>query len=221
MTISRVRSTALICVLLCPLVAAALAVAPAPARAASVSDSDNVRVMIVSLQTLMEKAKAARDVRDQLAKKRAEYVKEISPRERALFAERDALQHDHDQGKYTTQVFNRKVRAYYKKLDKLRRSEQSKEESLKESAKTAYTKIQSEAMKIVGDLTKQRHANLVLRRAAALTFDPKLDATNDVLAELDKKLPSVKVEFAKPAQHQGHVEQKHAPEPAHPRVKFK
>lgn len=221
MAIWRVRATLLTCILLGPLVGAALAATPAPARAASVSENGHVRIMIVSLQTLMEKAKAARKVRDQLNKKRAEYVKEISPRERALFAERDALQRDHDQGKYTQQTFNKKVREYYKKLDELRRNEQSKEQSLKESAKAAYAKIQDEIMRIVADVAKQRHVNLVLQQAAALTFDPKLNATEEVLAELDKKLPSVTVEFVKPTPEPAHAAHHKLPPSGPPHVRFK
>lgn len=216
MAMWRVRPAAL-SVSLCLLLGGGLVAAVPPASAAAADDT-GVRVMIVDIQTLMEKSKAAQIVRRQIEKKRAEYTKEISEREQALRTERNALQHD--QGKYSAQTLRQKGRAFQKKVDALGRSVQKKRQSLEKSSSQAIAKIQDQILKIIDAMAKKRKANLVLQRAGVLFYSPQFDVTDEVLHELDEKLPSVKVEFSTPAPREQHAKKK-KPAPAQSIVKFK
>ena len=67
--------------------------APAqPAPAELVAVPSNLQVMVVDVQALLQNAKAAKMVRDQIEAKRAEYAKTISHQEEVLRQERDNLQ---------------------------------------------------------------------------------------------------------------------------------
>ena len=48
-------------------------------------------------------------------------------------------------------------------------------------------------IEVVGELAETRGFNLVLPTSGLLLFSPAIDLTNETLAQLDRKLPNVKV----------------------------
>ncbi|MGH7039245.1 MAG: hypothetical protein ACREE1_14015, partial [Stellaceae bacterium] len=63
----------------------------------------------------------------------------------------------------------------------------------------ALAKIQQVMLQIIADIAKQRKANLVLPRSDLILFDKKFEVTDEVLQQLDQKLPALTVSFATPA----------------------
>lgn len=200
---ARVAPTAVLLPLLGVLFAHAPPVAaqtPTPAPAASPAAAppapQNLRVMVVDIQALLQKSKAAQMVRQQIEQKGAEYRKEIAHQEQLLHAEQDALQRE--QPKLSPAALNKKGREFQQKVTALNRSVEGKRTALEKSNAEAFTKIQTAMLKIIADLAKQRQANLVFQRSDLVLFDKKFDVTDEVLQSLDKDLPSVTVNFVAP-----------------------
>jgi outer membrane protein len=170
---------------------------PAPAApAAPLPAAQNISVMVVDVQALLQNSKAAKMVRSQMEAKRNEYTKEISRAEEALRAERDALQRQ--QASLSADALNKKAREFQQKVNNLDRDVQSKRAALEKSNNEALTKIQQTMLKIIADIARQRHANLVLQRTDLVLFDQSFDVTDQVMQKLDEELPVLTVNFVTP-----------------------
>ena len=180
-----------------PARAAAQTPAAAPAPAPAAAAPQKLRIMVVDIQTLLQKSKAAQMVRQQIEARGAEYRKEIAHQEQVLHAEQNALQRE--QSKLSAAALSKKGREFQQKVTALNRNVEGKRATLEKSNADAFTKIQTAMLKIIADIAKQRQANLVFQRSDLVLFDKKFDVTDEVLQQLDKDLPSVKVTFVTPS----------------------
>lgn len=199
MAFPRIRPAALLPVALAALFGGILlpqaaAAAPPPRNPPA---GQNLTVMVVDIQRLMQDSKAARMVRNQIEQKRQQYTREISRQEQALRTERDTLQRE--QATLSPKVLSEKSRAFQQKLNALERNVQSKRQALEKSNGEALGKIQQVILQIIADIAKERKANLVLPRSDLVLFDKKFEVTDEVLTQLDQKLPTLTVSFATPA----------------------
>jgi outer membrane protein len=165
--------------------------------AQSPSAGQHLTVMVVDIQRLLQDSKAAKMVRNQIEQKRLQYTREISRQEQALRAERDALQRA--QSTLSPQVLSQRGRAFQAKVNALDRNVQSKRQALEKSNSEALARIQQAILQIIADIAKERKANLVLPRSDLILFDKKFEVTDEVLQQLDQKLPALTVSFATPA----------------------
>ena len=200
MALSRIRPAVLLPAVLAALIGGALSpwgtAAPAPPPQ-NPPAGQNLTVMVVDIQKLMQDSKAAKMVRNQIEQKRLQYTREISRQEQALRAERDTLQRE--QATLPPKVLSEKGRAYQEQLNVLERNVQSKRQALEKSNGEALAKIQQVILQIIADIAKERKANLVLPRSDLVLFDKKFEVTDEVLQQLDQKLPALTVSFAAPA----------------------
>lgn len=170
--------------------------APAPAPPVQAAVPSNLQVMVVDVQALLQNAKAAKMVRDQIEAKRADYAKEISHQEEALRQERDTLQKQ--QPTLTAEQLNVKGREFQAKVNELDRDVQAKRQALERSNADALQKIQEVMVKIITDIAKDRKANLVFQRSELVLFDQGFDVTDQVLQKLDEQMPTMTVNFVAP-----------------------
>ena len=70
---------------------------------------------------------------------------------------------------------------------------QERRRQLDQAAAAALHNVRSAMIEVVGELAQSRGFNLVLPTSGLLLFSPSIDLTNDTLAQLDQKLPNVKV----------------------------
>jgi outer membrane protein len=168
---------------------------PAP-PAAPAPIPQTLSTMVVDVQSLLQNAKAAKMVRQQIEAKRADYAKEISHQEEALRSERDALQRQ--QGSLTPEQLNAKGRDFQAKVNDLDRDVQAKRQALERSNADALQKIQEVMVKIITDIAKDRKANLVFQRTDLVLFDQGFDVTDQVLQKLDEEMPTMNVTFVAP-----------------------
>jgi len=75
---------------------------------------------------------------------------------------------------------------------------QRRQQQLSEALNRANAPLSKAVGEIVPAIAKQRNANMVLDRAALAQADPAFDITQDVITQLDARLPSVKVELGAP-----------------------
>lgn len=169
---------------------------PAPAPAEPAAAPSSLQVMVVDVQSLLQNAKSAKMVRDQIEAKRAEYAKEISHQEEVLRQERDNLQKQ--QATLSSEQLNVKGREFQAKVNELDRDVQAKRQALERSNADALQKIQEVMVKIITDIAKDRKANLVFQRSELVLFDQGFDVTDQVLQKLDEQMPTLTVNFVAP-----------------------
>lgn len=170
----------------------------APVELKSDGASAGMHVLVVDVQSLLQNSKSAKMVRQQIEQKRAEYAKEISKQEEQLRHERDVLQRQ--QASLSPAALNQKGREFQAKVNELDRSVQAKRQALERSNAEALQKIQSSMLKIITEIAKQRHANLVFQRGELVLFDQGFDITDEVLQKLDQQLPKLTVNFVAPVE---------------------
>lgn len=166
------------------------------AQAATQTPLHSANIMVVDLQTLLKKSKAAQMVSRQIREKRAEYNHEISEAEQKLKKEKDAL--EREQTTLSPKSLNEKERSFQKKLNAFKEKYRGEFEQMQAASNEALSTIQKTILKIVNKFAKERKADIVLPRAELLFWNKSFDVTDDVLAELDKDLPTVTVSFNKP-----------------------
>jgi Skp family chaperone for outer membrane proteins len=169
---------------------------PAPASAAPAAAPPSLSVLVVDVQSLLQNSKSAKMVRQQIEQKRSEYAKEISKQEESLRHERDTLQRQ--QASLSPEALNQKGREFQQKVNDLDRNVQGKRQTLERSNAEALEKIQSEMLKIITEIAKDRKANLVFQRSELVLFDQGFDVTDQVLQKLDEQLPTLTVNFTAP-----------------------
>jgi len=176
------------------LVAPALAQQAPPAAAPPTPPP--VNILVVDVQSLLQNAKSAKMVRQQIEQKRNEFQKEMSHQDEQLRQERDALLRQ--QAAMSAEAYNQKVRDFQPKLNEFDRNMQGKRQVLEKANAEALEKIQEAMLKIINDIAKERKANLILQRSELVLFDPAFEVTDEVLAKLDEQLPTLTVTFAAP-----------------------
>jgi Skp family chaperone for outer membrane proteins len=170
--------------------------APAPAPAATPAAAPSLNILVVDVQALLQNAKSAKMVRQQIEQKRGEYQKEMSAQEGALRQEHDTLQRQ--QSSLSAEAFNQKGREFQQKLNDFDKSMQSKRQILEKANSEALEKINEVMLKIIADIAKDRKANLVFLRSELVLFDQNFEISDEVQQKLDEQLPTLTVDFAAP-----------------------
>jgi len=165
--------------------------APAANPAAPPASSQPLNVMVVDIQTLMRKSKAAVMVRQQLEQKRTEYAKEMSKQDEALRHESENLQRQ--AASLSPDALTQKKREFQQKLGEFDRNVQSKRQALEHSDAEASEKIQTVIRDIITEMATEKNVNLVFQSTQLVMFSPGFDVTDAVLQKLDERMPNLTV----------------------------
>lgn len=144
---------------------------------------------VVNIQKIMTEASSAKSVRDQLQTKQKAFQAELDSKEKALLSEDQAL--SKQQANLEKTAFEQKVKDFRAKAATAQREIQHKKDLLDKAFASALEQIQTNVVNISAEIAREKKLNLVMSSAQVLYGDSSLDITNDVLARLNKKLPSV------------------------------
>lgn len=147
---------------------------------------------IVNIQKIMENSKAATSVRNQISAKQKTYQTEFDAKEKALYAEDQALVKE-SSAATDKAAFQEKVKAFRAKADGIRVDIQKKREQLNKGLGSALDQIQTNVLTIVKEIAAEKKLTAVLPASQMLYADPALDITAEVQKRLDSRLPNVKV----------------------------
>lgn len=166
--------------------AAAAAVMPAAA-----ADLPRAVVAVLDYQYVMRESAAAQDIRRQIQTYREAYQKDISGDESALRQEEQALKQQ--KAVLTPEAFDEKRQVFERKVIDVQRQVQDRSRQLDRSFNAAMGKVQEAVVPIVSDLTTKMGFNVVVDKSQVLFAKKALDITQQVVEELDKRLPQVEV----------------------------
>jgi Skp family chaperone for outer membrane proteins len=153
--------------------------------------------VVVDYTRIMRDSKAATAIRDQIDTRRKVYQDQIAKEEKRLFDTDKALAKQ--RSVLSAEAFAEKRKAFEQDVAKVQRMAQERRRQLDQVAAVALGQVRNSLVEVVGELQGQRGFNLVLPSSAVLLFSPQIDLTDDVLGQLDKKLPTVKVPDQAPA----------------------
>ncbi|MEJ5233318.1 MAG: OmpH family outer membrane protein [Geminicoccaceae bacterium] len=158
-----------------------LAAQPLPATVAAVVDH----------QRIMRDSKAAKSIQQQLEVRRKLYLDQLAKEEQRLAELGKEL--SRQRTVLTAEVFAQKRKEYEEAVQALQRASNERRRQLDEALGAANAQVRQALKEIVDELAETRGFNLVLPASAVLLFSPKIDITDEVMARLDRKLPSVKL----------------------------
>jgi Skp family chaperone for outer membrane proteins len=170
------------------------ATTPRPAQAQALPAAVAV---VVDYTRILRDAKAAKTIRDQIDTRRKVYQDQIAKEEKRLFDTDKALAKQ--RSVLSAEAFADKRKAFEQDVAAVQRMAQERRRQLDQVAAVALGEVRNSLVEVVSELQGQRGFNLVLPSSAVLLFSPQIDLTDDVLAQLDQKLPTVKVPDKAPA----------------------
>lgn len=146
---------------------------------------------VIDYQQILREAEAAKSIREQIEARRKAYQDEISQEEERL---READQAFAKQSSILSpEARAEKRREFEKEVVEVQRLVQERRSELDRASAMALNEVKKVLIEIVTGMADERGFNVVLPSSEVLFFARKIDLTEDVLAELDARLPHVEV----------------------------
>jgi Skp family chaperone for outer membrane proteins len=183
-----------------PLVAVAFllsAVALGAPGAAMAADQPPAVVAVVDVQDILRQSTAMTSIQNQVEKKRSEFQGEVSAQEKRLRDQEQELKRQ--QSVLAADAFETKRRDFEAQVTAVQRQVQERRRVLDQAYGKGLRAVQQELANIIAGVAKKRGLTLVLPAGQTLFADPALAITGEVLAQLNKNLPSVTLDFSAPA----------------------
>lgn len=149
--------------------------------------------VVVDYQRILRDSNAAQSIRDQIEARRRIYQEEIAREEKRLHELDRSLAEQRDKKELSTQQLADRRRDLEQQVAAAQRKVQQRRRHLDDVQAAALVEVRKALIDIIGKLAESRGFNLVLPSSEVLMFAPALDVTEPVLAQLNERLPSVKV----------------------------
>ena len=151
-------------------------------------------VAVVDFEKILRESTAGQGLRKQMDGQRDKYQAEIAQRETELRAEKDSL--EQQKSILSAEVFAQKRQEFEDKVASVQRLVQGHKQTLDQAYEKGLDAIKQSVTQILGEFAKEQGFNLVLPLRQVLLVDSKFDLTDEVMAQLDTRLPNVTVSFA-------------------------
>jgi Skp family chaperone for outer membrane proteins len=146
---------------------------------------------VVDHQRILRDSKAAKSIQQQIEVRRKLYLDQLAKEEQRLNEVGKDLARQ--RGVLEAEAFAAKRKEYEEAVQALQRASNERRRQLDEALGAANAQVRQALKEIVDELAETRGFNLVLPASAVLLYSPRIDITDEVMARLDRKLPSVKV----------------------------
>jgi outer membrane protein len=146
---------------------------------------------VIDYQRILRDAAAARSIRDQIEARRKVYQEEVSREEQRLHEADKAFAKQ--RSVLSAEAFGEKRREFEQEVAEVQRLVQERRRELDRLSAAALNEVKRALIEIVTNMAEERGFNLVLPSSEVLFFARALDLTEEVLAQLDGKLPDVRL----------------------------
>jgi len=150
-----------------------------------------LKIAVVDMERVLRNAVAPKSIREQVKNFRDKYKTEVQKEEALLRQSNQDLAQK--QSLLSPDAFKAERRKFEQKVLEVQKKVQQKNLSLQNAQNDAQNKVKIALRDTVLSLSKDRGYSLVLRNAQTIVVADQLDITKDVIAGLNKKLPSIKV----------------------------
>ena len=146
-------------------------------------------IAVLDVSSVMSKAKAARDLALQREGFVEVYQKDVADTEKELRqVDQDLVR---QRSTLTPEALTEKRQAFQNRVNAFQEQVQARRRNLERAYGAAMSTIQATLVQVTKQVAEERGMNIVLYRSQTFLFDTDMDITERVLAELDKRLPSV------------------------------
>jgi outer membrane protein len=196
-----IRRAALAALALSLLATGALAQQQPPAAAPRPAPADGsapMLALVVDVRHVVSESKAGKGIREQFEAQRQAFTKEVSTAEGSLRTQQQEI--ERQRSILSPEAFATKAREFEKKVADMRHGWEQKRGTLQYSLDVAYDHIERTMIEVVSQIALERHATLVLQKQQVVLVDKGFDITQETIARLDQKLPTVAFTLVKPPQ---------------------
>lgn len=162
-------------------------------NAPAYAGKDGLPIAVVDVQKVVQESSAAKDINAQIKASRDKYLGDVTKEEERLRTAEKKL--SDQRSLLSAEAFEQKKAQFQEDILKAQRDIQAKRTKLDEAFNKALDQIQVVIYEIIDDLANDKDYQLVLPRSQTLFANKNLDITDEVLARLNKKLPSLKVKM--------------------------
>jgi len=159
-----------------------------PVRA---QDVEPTVIAVADVQRLLRESLAGASLEEQVNGLRATLADGVAEREQALRKEEQELQEQ--MSILAQEVFAEKRRAFEEEVVAFQREVRERQRSLDEVYGEGLNQIRVIIIEILQQMVEERGYDLILPQAQILVGSRNLDITDDVLAELNSRIPSVNI----------------------------
>ncbi|MGE3622268.1 MAG: OmpH family outer membrane protein [Bdellovibrionales bacterium] len=150
-------------------------------------------IAVVDVQRILDESFAAQSVQKQLESHRAKFQAAISKEENELRKAEQDLNKSRDQLK--PDAYSDREQLLRQRFLTVERHVQSRRKVLDQAFSDSMNAVRDGLLKVVNEIARQHGANIVLTKQQMVWSDPSFDLTDEVLAQLNDKLPQVTVKM--------------------------
>lgn len=155
------------------------------------ADIPPATIAVLDYQTVLRTCAACQQIRQKVESYREEFQNEIAGEETRLKRAEQALQQQRTI--LSPEAFEEKRRKFERDVIDTQRTAQDRIRQLERTFNVAQAQVQEAIIPIVQDMTRKMGFNVVVDKSQVLFARRQLDITEEVLKELDARLPRVEV----------------------------
>jgi outer membrane protein len=190
----RLMALAVVSMAVSPMAFAQTQPAPAAAPAAPRQPAGPLPapiIAVVDVDKIRESATAAKSVRDQLTKQQSTYQDDIAKQENDL---RNAEQELNKQRTVLSpEAFAQRRQQFEQRVAEFQRQVQARRKQLDDAYKNSMVQVNKVVVDVIQEVATQRGATLMLPRSQIILSAPAMEVTDEVLDQVNRKLPTVRV----------------------------
>ena len=155
-------------------------------------------IAVLDLNGIMRNATSTKEIRTQITNFRATFEQEYKKEQQVL---RDANQElARKRSLLSPEAFAEERQKFERQVVSVQRLGQEKRKILEKAQNASMFEVENILNEVVKKVATERGFSLVIRRAQTVVLDSSIDITKEVLTQLNKRLPTIKVELKKPLQ---------------------
>lgn len=148
-------------------------------------------IAIADVQRLLRESTAGASLEGQLADLRASLAAVVAEREQALRQQEQELQEQ--SAILAPETFAERRRAFEEEVIEFQRDVRERQRTLDEAYGEGLNQIRVAIIEILQQMVEERGYDLILPQAQILVGSRELDITDDVLTELDRRVPTISI----------------------------
>ncbi len=160
-----------------------------------VASAEPLKVGVVDVEKILNISKAGKSIQRQLNERRETYQKEFSQLEKDLNASEKKLLKQKQT--LSAGAFSKKREEFQKKLLETRKLFQKRRNSLDKGLGVAMATLRKNIIQATAEIADENGYNMILTRDSVVIVEKSMEITKSVLARLDKKVTTVKLDVAK------------------------
>jgi Skp family chaperone for outer membrane proteins len=165
--------------------------ATAPAAAQAPSTGDGTVIIVVDLQRILREATAVQALQLQLGDAREAFQTEIRQREEELRRLDQELARERPT--LPPEVYAERRQDLANQLAALQSDVQERRQQLDQAMNEGMRQVQSELLPVLQQITEEHGADLMLAKTSIVLVRPEFEVTDEALARLNARLPTVAV----------------------------